>query len=78
MDCELFTAYSLSVDSIAAEEDFRAIQVACFPNMKQGKQKKVEKELRSKLERNVQSVNTAPPKSTEQLYHHLLRTLGNG
>ncbi len=67
--------YFNMITPLTAEESQRAVMASSFPHLKKEKAKKITKDLqkaaRPKFEQKA-------PESTEDLYQHLLRTLGNG
>lgn len=65
--------YIQAIRVLHAEEALTGMQVASFPHLKKDKAKKVEKDYRRMLK-----VEDKTPQTTEDLYNHLLRTLGNG
>ncbi len=65
--------YVKAIKMLNAEEALTGMQIASFPHLKKEKAKKVEKDYRRMLRLEEEA-----PKSTEDLYHHMLRTLGNG
>ncbi len=68
--------YFECIEPIKAEETLVALNVSSYPQSKKTARQKYEKRLKqiiSSFDRKNE-----PQKSTEQLYEHLLRTLGNG
>lgn len=76
MDYDTASQYLMCIEPLTAEESLRGLQVSVFPKLKREGQRKIEKELRKQAKRNFE--RQKKPKNTEDLYYHMLRTLGNG
>lgn len=68
--------YLMSIESLRAEEKLHMLGVSSFPHMKREQARQFEKKLKDEAKRYVNRGKA--PQSTEELYHHLIRTLGNG
>ena len=67
--------YAECIESIIAQEALAMLPIVTFPHMKKDKAKGLEKKLRKTASSWMRK---EAPKSTEDLYNHLIRTLGNG
>lgn len=67
--------YSKCIEPLAAEEMQRGLVVSAFPHLKKEKAKKVSKDIKKAARPQFKR---EAPKSTEELYNSLIRTLGNG
>lgn len=59
-----------------AEETLVDLTVSSYPRQKKAKAQKIEKELRARTKRNLESKKTQ--QTTEDIYRELVRVLGNG
>lgn len=58
-----------------AQEALALLPVSTFPHMRKDKARGVEKKLKKAAKIDIHKDSKM---STEDLYHHLIRTLGNG
>lgn len=63
------------IEPLTAEEMQRGITVSVYPHVKKPQAKKIEKSLKKAAR---PSFDSKAPESTEDLYHSLVRRLGNG
>jgi hypothetical protein len=68
--------YVLCIDPVGAFESLSALGVSAYPHMKAANAKKYVKDLKERTRSNVQREHKQI--DTSDMYHHLLRTLGNG
>ena len=69
-------SYFESIELLKAEETLVSLNVSGYPHAKKAFRQKFEKSLKATIRRF--SRKKGKPQSTEDLYHHMLRTLGNG
>lgn len=68
--------YILCIEPIGAIEALSGLGVSAYPHMKTAHAKKYVRDLKERTKSNVQREHKQM--NTEDMYHHLLRTLGNG
>lgn len=68
--------YVNCIEPLTAEETLTGLSVSTFPHLKKENARRVEKRIRKATRRNLEKSNS--PKTTEDIYHDLIRKLGNG
>ncbi len=68
--------YILCIEPIGAYESLSLLGVASYPHMKKAGAKKYEKDLKARMKSNLET--SQKQMNTQDMYHHLVRTLGNG
>ena len=68
--------YLRCIEPLTAEETRTNIVVSAYPNLKKDKAKKIEKEISRRTQANLKGKNVNM--TTKDIYHEMLRTLGNG
>ncbi len=76
MSFEKAKQYAQCIEPLTSQECFSQLPIVSYPHMKPASRKKIEKDLRDRTKRAVDKKPTQG--STEDIYHHLIRTLGNG